>query len=112
MAIDVVAGIGPDQVSPLVEGLASEFYADAGQIADSLQRGKAFNVIHRASGYKFDLFPLRREPYYQAQFERREMTVLPVPGEAPLAFAVASAEDTILAKLVWYRAGGELSERQ
>jgi hypothetical protein len=25
---------------------------------------------------------------------------------------VASAEDTILAKLIWYRAGGEQSERQ
>ncbi len=30
----------------------------------------------------------------------------------PRRFSVASAEDTILAKLEWFRAGGEVSERQ
>jgi hypothetical protein len=34
-----------------------------------------------------------------------------VPGD-PRRFPVASAEDVILSKLEWYRAGGEISERQ
>jgi hypothetical protein len=34
-------------------------------------------------------------------------------SESPVYHAyVASAEDTILAKLEWYRSGGEVSERQ
>jgi hypothetical protein len=32
--------------------------------------------------------------------------------DPPRAMFFASAEDTILAKLVWYRSGGEVSERQ
>jgi hypothetical protein len=31
---------------------------------------------------------------------------------SPIECAVASAEDTILRKLEWYRSGGETSERQ
>jgi len=33
-------------------------------------------------------------------------------GEETLRLPVASLEDIILAKLQWYRAGGEVSERQ
>ena len=33
-------------------------------------------------------------------------------GPEPLECAVATAEDTVLRKLEWYRAGGETSERQ
>ncbi len=33
-------------------------------------------------------------------------------GNEAVEFAVATAEDTILRKLLWYRAGGEVSERQ
>ena len=33
-----------------------------------------------------------------------------VPGLEYVEFPVASAEDTILAKLVWFRKGGEVSD--
>jgi len=33
-------------------------------------------------------------------------------GPEPVECAVSTAEDTILRKLEWYRAGGETSERQ
>ena len=41
------------------------------------------------------------------------MTLIPVfPAEGAILFPVASPEDVLLAKLQWYRAGGETSERQ
>jgi len=34
------------------------------------------------------------------------------PGEDAMLLPVASAEDTVLAKLMWYRDGGEVSDMQ
>ncbi len=44
--------------------------------------------------------------------ERRVFAEATLFGEQPIRCAVATAEDTILAKLEWYRAGGETSERR
>lgn len=59
-----------------------------------------------ASGYKFDVFPLRPDPYHQMQFSRRVVRDIVLERET-LAVPVATAEDTLLMKLVWYRTGGE-----
>jgi hypothetical protein len=73
--------------------------------------GRAFNLIHFASSYKFDIFPLSSDPFQQSQFSRREMRDI-VLGGVKLPVPVATAEDTLLMKVVWYRSGGEASERQ
>ncbi len=112
MDVDLVTGLTRDKVDDFVSLLQGEFYADAATIRDALARGRGFNVIHLASAYKFDLFPLRQDNYSQTEFERRKFTEVSALGPEPIEFAVASAEDTILRKLEWYRAGGETSERQ
>jgi hypothetical protein len=68
-------------------------------------------LIHFASSYKFDIFPLSSDPFQQSQFSRRETKDI-VLGAVTLGVPIATAEDTMLMKLVWYRAGGEVSERQ
>ena len=108
--IDLVVDIRPAHAGPLAAALNDEFFADDKMIAGSIERGRAFNLIHHASGYKFDLFPLPDEPYYRVEFERREPAEFTV-GEEPLRFDVVTAEDSVLAKLVWYRLAGEVSER-
>ena len=109
--IELVVDIRPAHAGPLAAALEDEFFADKEMIAGSIEEGRAFNIIHYASGYKFDLFPLPDEPYYRVEFERREATEFTV-GEEPVRFDVVTAEDAILAKLVWYRLAGEVSERQ
>jgi hypothetical protein len=96
MDVDIVADLRVDQIAEFVDQLKADFYADA-DIA------RSFTLIHYASSFKFDIFPLARDEYSQTQFGRREF---------PIECAVASAEDTILNKLRWYRLGGETSERQ
>ena len=110
--VDLVAKIAPHQIDELVELLVPEFYADAGMIREALARGRAFNVIHIPSAYKFDVFPLKTDAYSQASFGRRSFRELRSLGPGPIECAVATAEDTILRKLEWYRTGGETSERQ
>lgn len=109
--IDLVVKLRPPQVDQLVAELGPAFYADAGMIRSALAAGRSFNLIHYATGYKFDLFPLKADAYYELQFHRR-VVEHPVVFDEEFELPVATAEDTILAKLAWYRAGGEVSERQ
>lgn len=109
--VDLVADLRPDQIEEFVTELKADFYADPESIKQALASHRSFNLIHYASAFKFDIFPLLEDEYSQAQFGRRqfaESTSL----DDPIECAVATAEDTILNKLRWYRTGGETSERQ
>jgi hypothetical protein len=108
---DFVVDLPRDRVEEFATELSGEFYLDADTIRDALDRGRSFNLIHFKSAFKFDLFPLGRDDYSRVEFARRRYAELAMGGE-PIECAVASAEDTILRKLEWYRAGGESSERQ
>jgi hypothetical protein len=60
--------------------------------------------------FKVDMFIPKDRPFDRQQLARREKQGI---GTEPDQMAyVASAEDIILAKLEWYRLGGEVSERQ
>jgi hypothetical protein len=60
--------------------------------------------------FKVDVFIPPDRPFSNAQFSRaRKETLSPDPQ---IEAIVATAEDTMLAKLDWYRQGGETSERQ
>ena len=109
--VDLVADIHPGQIARFIRELGGEFYADAGMMRDALASGRSFNLIHFASSYKFDIFPLSSDPFHQSQFSRREMRDI-VLGGGTVSVPVATAEDTLLMKLVWYRDGGQVSERQ
>lgn len=113
MSLDenLVANIHPGQIARFIQGLGGEFYADAGMLRDGLESGRSFNLIHFASSYKFDIFPLSSDPFQRSQFARRESRDI-VLGGVTLTVPVATAEDTLLMKVVWYRAGDEVSQRQ
>ena len=59
---------------------------------------------------KVDVFVARTDPFSLMQMRRRVLQAVSVDGQTK--FHVASAEDTVLAKLQWYREGGEVSDRQ
>jgi hypothetical protein len=73
--------------------------------------GRPFNVIHFASGYKFDIFASAGNPYFEVELARCKVQQISLGEEKTIECSVATAEDTILAKLA-YRAGGEQSEGQ
>lgn len=112
MDADIVADLHPDQIDDFAELLKSDFYADPAMIREAMARGRAFNVIHFATTFKIDIFPLRADSYSRASFARRQFGESHSLGPQPIQCAVATAEDTVLRKLEWYRAGGETSERQ
>jgi hypothetical protein len=110
--VDLVVELESDQIDDLAAELRQDFYADAALIREAFARGRAANVIHLRSAWKFDLFPLRQDEYSRTEFERRVFREVRSEEGKVIECAVASAEDTVLRKLEWYRAGGEISERQ
>jgi hypothetical protein len=110
MDADLVADIQPHQVLPLVVSLEGEFYIDADMILDAIQHHSSFNLIHLETMFKVDVFLLKQRDFDLNQMQRR---ISQPVGDAPEERAYFStAEDIILAKLEWFRAGGEISERQ
>jgi len=107
---DLVAELHPEHVEPLVRELKDEFYIDEQMIAEAVARRSSFNIIHRESFFKVDVFIPKRRPFLEEQFARARRETLST--EPMVEALVATAEDTLLAKLEWYRMGGEVSERQ
>lgn len=108
--IDLVAEIRMEHARPLAQALGDDFYADEQMIWDAVTRGGSFNLIHLPTMYKVDIFVAGNRPFDRSA-RSRTAEHCPVPDD-PRRFPIASAEDVILSKLEWYRAGGETSERQ
>jgi hypothetical protein len=107
---DLVADVQSHHVEPLVAALHDTFYVNAQAIQEAIAYRGSFNVIHLESMFKVDIFIPKRRPFDRAQLERRTLQVVATDPERTAY--IASAEDTILAKLDWYRQGGQVSERQ
>ena len=107
---DIVVEMRPEHLHAFVSELQNEFYIDEEMIAAAIQRNSSFNIIHRETMFKVDVFIPHPRPFLQAQLDRAQRQTFSLETEISAKFA--SPEDTILAKLEWYRMGGEVSDRQ
>jgi len=106
---DILADIKPNHVQPLAQTLRTDFYLDEQAIAEAIRRKSHFNLIHLKTMFKVDIFMPRR-PFDARQLARRQP--FPLSPKNQRVVYVDSPEDVILAKLAWYKMGGEVSERQ
>lgn len=92
---DIITLLEEDQIAAFVEALQSDFYIDEISILDAIQHRSSFNLIHRDSMFKVDIFipPLRA--YTKVQFARAKREILSIESEEKTM--VASAEDILLA---------------
>jgi hypothetical protein len=109
--VDLVADIGLSQVEALTNALSQEFYVDAGMIRDAIRRSASFNVVHLATMFKADVFIARDDAWSREEMARARTQELDTT-EGKVTIRFASAEDTLLHKLVWYRLGNQVSDRQ
>jgi len=105
--IDIVAQLDAGIASALAAALGSDWYADTEQIRSALVAGRPFNLIYIPTAHKIDVFPATT-PFHMSEIQRATAAGFGPGVSAP----VASPEDCLLAKLCWYRDGGEVSERQ
>jgi len=108
--IDIVAEIKSEQVSALHDALKEAFYVDELAMRNAVAQKRSFNAIHFDSVFKVDIFIAQQDDFTAVQLDRRQLRKLSPDRDESVY--VASAEDTILAKLRWYRAGLESSTTQ
>lgn len=106
--VDIDLVIAPDRASleRFLEQVDRETtYVSREAASEALRRRGQFNVVFFDVGWKVDLILRKDRPFSERKFARRE------PAEiAGVPIFVATAEDTIVAKLEWAQAGD--SERQ
>lgn len=108
--VDIVADMKLEHIPPLVAALSKEFYADDEMMKDAIEHHSSFNLIHYETAFKADIFIRKTRAFDGMQLQRRITSVIATDPEESVY--VISPEDTILAKLEWYRMGGEVSDRQ
>lgn len=107
---DIITQMRMEHVQPFVSSLQDDFFIDEEMIAGAIHSNSSFNIIHRDTMFKVDIFIPRPRPFQQSQLARAQRQVFEL--ETQMSANFGSAEDTILSKLEWYRLGGEMSERQ
>ena len=106
--VDVVAELLPRHAAPLAARLRETYYISEERVRDAVTRRGSFNAIHLETMVKVDVFVSRDRPFDRRAFDRARPAIPEGGSEIP----VSSPEDTVLAKLEWFRRGGEVSERQ
>jgi len=107
--IDFVVAMLGLRVPVFAKELGGDFEVDQGMLRDALSRGGSANIFYLPMVTKIDIFGLGSTPYDEVEFARRRRVRVRVSGEE---LWIKSPEDTILRKLLWYREGGEVSEKQ
>ena len=104
-AIDVVIDCTSDQAAQLAKAFQADSYASEDAAREAVATGTMFNVIHNDTLMKVDFIVRKQDAYTDEQFTRGHRVDL---GGFGARFI--SAEDLVLAKLLWRRDTG--SEQQ
>jgi hypothetical protein len=109
--VDLVAEIREEHAPALVAAWQDEFYVDEDLIREAVREEGSFNIIYLASMYKADVFVAKQDEWSRQVMARRRLEPLSANEQTPHVY-VASPEDMILQKLLWYRMGGGVSDSQ
>lgn len=107
--IDIVLELPLGQIGAWVSMLGTDFDVDVDMLRDALLHGRSCNIFYLPALMKIDLFAVGPSPFDAIEFARRRPVVVRASGET---LVLKSPEDTVLRKLLWFRAGGEVSDRQ
>ena len=111
MDVDMITDLKKQHVPTLVKMLESSYYIDKDMVMEAIERQSSFNIIHLETMLKIDIFISKNSPYDIETFRRRKKETLD-EEQKNVQFYILSPEDIILNKLVWFRLGGEISDRQ
>jgi hypothetical protein len=108
--VDIVADLREEHAAALETALRDAFYVELDAVADAIRRRSMFNVVHLATMIKVDVYTTAGA-FDRAALDRGRLDSFSAePGARRMV--IATPEDVVVHKLSWYRAGGEVSERQ
>jgi hypothetical protein len=107
--IDFVISLPLGKIGELTAALGDDFEVDVDTLRDALLRASCANAFYLPVVTKIDFFGRGYEAFDESEFSRRQTTTVTASGES---LVVKTPEDTVLRKLLWFREGGEVSEKQ
>ena len=108
--VDFVADLMPHHVHAWVAALGPDFEVDEEMLREAIEQRRSLNIFDMRSAMKIDIFVAGFERWDREQLKRARSGQL--TRQDPQEIALPTPEDTVLAKLSWYRKGGEVSDRQ
>lgn len=100
--IDIVIQLDPTIVEEFCEAFPEEdFYVSVSAAKDAARRCSPFNVIYNRESMKLDFMVVPRTGWAQRQLSRRRQVATPTGGTCYMA----SPEDVILGKLLYFKEG-------
>lgn len=108
--VDFVADLMPHHVPGWIAALGPDFEVDEEMLREAIELRRSLNIFDMRSAMKVDVFVAGFESWDREQLKRVRGGTL--TREDKTEVALPAPEDTVLAKLRWYRAGGETSDRQ
>ena len=109
--VDIVIDVETSDAELLVEALRGDFYVDEDSVRDGILRRASFNILEKESFVKVDFFVSDRTRWTQHRMARAQVVRLSADDDSIMA-RFTSPEDIVIQKLLWYHAGGGVSERQ
>lgn len=101
--IDFVVELHKEDLSQIVnvfDQLPEEFLVQVDSILEAISKKSMFQVLHLPTMLKLDFWILTDEAFDKSRFKRKKTV-----GILGQSMEIASAEDTILQKLRWYKMG-------
>lgn len=109
--MDIVVSVSSSEAERLLTILPNDFQIEPSDVRDALKSNddyRVFQIMHRPTAFKIDAFLIGNDDFSRAEFARRILVEL-LPD---LVVPVATAEDTVIRKLLWFELGNRVSERQ
>jgi hypothetical protein len=107
--IDMVVAMPPGYVPAFARSLGPDFEVDEDMLRDALHRSSCANIFFLPTVTKVDIFAVGPSAFDESEFGRRRAVRIRASGET---LVLKSPEDSVLRKLLWFRDGGEVSEKQ
>lgn len=109
--LDLVADIREADVDTLLDALETAgFYVPRAAARDAVESRRSFNIVHHTTAMKVDIFVAGRTPLDLEELRRRQLITISQTPRRQLY--LATAEDLMLQKLLWFKDGGGTSDRQ
>src|SRR3989304_411651 len=99
--IDFVVELGKNDIPKVLKAfkkLSFEYLIQTNSIKEAIEKKDMFNIIHLPTTLKLDFWLLKNDPFDESRFARKKKIKL-----VNQFMFIATAEDTILKKLAWYK---------
>ncbi len=108
--IDIVVDLPPGRAPEFCAAFGSAFYADRDRVSRAVAAGRPFNVIHLASAYKFDFFPVGNDAFGRCELAAN-LSRAPSPAWKASSFQLPARKTPSLPSSSVFARGG-VSDRQ